>query len=186
MAATLELNLLTDDAELVGREIRNQLDTLQVGERNCVVGLPLKWALTAHVQVPKLPEADAASFLQLEAERGFPCESATLHLADSQCQAADGKQHALLVGIPKTHLARLEQVMRAAKLRPVSFSLGLPALQPVGTGTSGVLALAIGEAQVALQITCGGGVAALRALEGVIETEGGSRSLRPEVMVTSP
>jgi len=36
---------------------------------------------------------------------------------------------------------------------------------------SGVLALAIGESHVALQITAGGGVAALRALEGISPRE---------------
>jgi len=62
-------------------------------------------------------------------------------------------------------------------LRPVSFGLGLTALQAPGTDkTEGVLALAIGEGTVGLQITAGG-VAALRALEGAIETEGGRRSL---------
>ena len=40
-----------------------------------------------------------------------------------------------------------------------------------------MLALAVGESQVSLQITCGGGVAALRGLEGAIEDEAGRRKL---------
>ena len=71
-SATLSLDPLTAAPELVGREIRNHLDAAGVRERRCVVGVPLKWMLTAHTELPPLPEADAASLLQLEAERGFP------------------------------------------------------------------------------------------------------------------
>ncbi len=71
-SVSLSLDPLTNDPELVGREIRNHLDAVGIRERHCVVGLPLKWALTTHLEVPELPEADVASFLQIEAERGFP------------------------------------------------------------------------------------------------------------------
>jgi hypothetical protein len=65
-------------------------------------------------------------------------------------------------------------------LKPVSFAFGLAALQPpVAETSNGVLALAVGESQVSLQITCGG-VAALRALEGAIENEAGRRELNTE------
>jgi hypothetical protein len=49
---------------------------------------------------------------------------------------------------------------------------------PVAEKSNGVLALAIGESTVSLQITCGGGVVALRALEGAIENPTG----RPELV----
>lgn len=183
LSVSLSLEPLTNAPELVGREIRNHLDAAGIRERNCVVGLPLKWALTTHVEVPDLPEADVASFLQIEAERGFPCDVTTLHVATSLCRTPAGKQHALLVGIPQNHLAVLEQVLRAAKLKPGSFSLGIAALQPVGAGAApGVLALALGESHVALQITSGGGVAALRALEGALELEGGRRVLHADLV----
>jgi hypothetical protein len=208
-SATLTLDPLTAAPELVGREIRNHLDAAGVRERRCIVGVPLKWVLTAHTELPPLPEADAASLLQLEAERGFPCDVATLRLANSYCPLAAGKQYATLTGIPNTHLNTLEQVLAAAKLKPVSFSLGLTALQsPGGCGApsqivgatpssrerravqsddgasqppTGALALAIGEGQVGLQIVCGG-VAALRALEGAIEDEAGRRTLHADLV----
>ena len=180
-SVTLSLDPLTAAPELVGREIRNHLDAAGVRERHCVVGVPLKWTLTAHTEMPALSEADAASFLQLEAERGFPCDAATLRVASSRCPLSDGKQHVILAGMPNSHLTVLEQVLQAAKLKPLSFSLGLAALQPPGENNSnGVLTLAIGESQVGLQITCGGGVAALRALEGAIENEAGRRTLQAE------
>ncbi|MBI3849751.1 MAG: hypothetical protein HY298_05605 [Verrucomicrobia bacterium] len=182
-STTLSLDPLTNEPELVGREIRNHLDAAEVRERHCIVGLPLKWALTAHTKLPELPEADIASFLQIEAERGFPCDVATLLLATSHCQSASGERHATLVGIPRNHVALLERVLRAAQLKPVSFSLGLTALQPAEVEASnGILALVIGESHVGLQVTCGGGVAALRALEGALEIEGGQRRLYADLV----
>ena len=193
----LTLDPLTAAPELVGREIRNQLDAAGVRERHCVFGLPLKWVLTAHTELPPLPEADAASLLQIEAERGFPTDIATLQLADSRCPLAGDKKYILLAGIPGAHLATIEQVLAAAKLKPVSFALGLAALvaqasrlsgsaatngQDARATTDGVLALAIGESSVSLQITCGGGVAALRALEGAVENEGGRRTLHADLV----
>jgi hypothetical protein len=179
--ATLTLDPLTNDPALVGREIRNHLDAAGVRERHCVVGAPLTWALTVHSKVPELPEADLASFLQLEAERGFPCDVATLLVGKSLYRSASGEQMATLVGVPLSHLDRLEQVLRGAQLKPLSLALGLAALQPAGVATSeGVLAMTLGESCVGLQITSGGGVAALRSLEGVFETDGGQRVLQSD------
>jgi len=179
-SVVLALDPLTAAPELVGREIRNQLDAAGVRERHCVLGVPLKWVLTAHTELPPLPEADAASLLQLEAERGFPTDVATLQLASSSCPLAADKKQVLLAGIPRAHIVTLEKVLEAAKLKPVSFALGLAALQPPTTDNSnGVLALAIGENAVSLQITCGGGVAGLRALEGAVENPTGRPTLLP-------
>lgn len=175
-SAPLTLDPLTAAPELVGREIRNQLDAAGVHERACVVGLPLKWVLTAQTVLPPLPEADAASLLQLEAEKGFHADAESLQIGDSQSALSGGKKLVLLGGIPKAHVATLEQILAAAKLKPVSFGLGISALQPAGDEKSGgVLALAVGESNVALQVTAGGGVAALRALEGTIEETGANR-----------
>ncbi|HZR16070.1 MAG TPA: hypothetical protein VFE51_01980 [Verrucomicrobiae bacterium] len=182
LAISLSLDPLTNDPELVGREIRNHLDAAGVRERTCVVGLPLKWALTTHIDIPEIPEADVASFLQIEAERSFPCDINTLQVATSRC-GTGGKQHALLVGIPKTHLARLAQALEAAKLRPASFTLAITALQPVlADPSTSLMALAVGETHVALEIAAGGGIAALRALEGALEIEGVKRLLRPDLV----
>jgi len=177
-SAALTLDPLTAAPELVAREIRNQLDAAGVRERNCIVGVPLKWALTGQTELPQLAVADAASLLQMEAERSFPCDLATLRMADSRCVLPAGKQYVTLAGISNSQLATLEQILTSAKLKIVGISLGLSALQPPGAESSnGVLALSVGESHVGLQITAGGGVAALRALEGAIENEGSRRSL---------
>jgi hypothetical protein len=182
-SATLTLDPLTAAPELVGREIRNFLDAAGVRERHCVLGLPLKWVLTAQTELPPLPAADAASLLQLEAERGFPADVATLQIADSRVPLAGDKKHVLLAAIPQPHLLALEKVLTAAKLKPVSFTLGIAALQfPGAKKSSGVLALVMGEDGVGLQITAGGGVAALRALEGAIDNESGHPVLHAEMV----
>lgn len=179
-SVALALDPLTAAPELVGREIRNHLDAAEIRERRCVVALPLKWAMTAHTVLPQLPEADAASFLQIEAERSFPCDIATLVTATSFCQTASGQRHAAFLGVPRNQIATLEAVLRAAKLQPEGFSFGITALQPVER--EGALALTIGESHVGLQLTCGGGVVALRALEGAMENEGGRRILRGDLV----
>lgn len=182
-AVSLSLDPLTNDPELVGREIRNHLDAAGVRERHVAFCLPLKWALATHVEIPELPEADIPSFLGLEAERGFPCDVATLQVATSRSRVPGGKSHALLVGVPRNHLERLEQVLHSARLKPVSFSLGISVLQPPGADAhAGVLTLALGESQVGLQVSTGGGVVALRALEGTLEAEGSRRVLHADIV----
>ncbi|MGN6554635.1 MAG: hypothetical protein ACTHLW_13075 [Verrucomicrobiota bacterium] len=181
--AVLSLDPLTSDADLVGREILNHLEAAGVRERVCVMALPLKWAMAAHTQIPKLAEADIQGFLQIEAERGFPTDVTTLQMATSRMTSATGEQHATFVGIPRNHVERLDRVLRAARLKPVKFSLGITALQPArSTDADGVLALVIGETHVGLQITCGGGVVALRALEGAMESSSAEHVLHGDLI----
>src|ERR1700722_13383611 len=178
-SATLTLDPLTAAPELVGREIQNHLEAAGVRERFCIVALPLKWVLTASTELPPLPEADAASLLQIEAERGFHADITTLQLAESRCTLAGDKKHVTFAAVSKSQIEPLIRVLAAAKLKPVSFSLGLTALQsPSDEKSNGVLALAIGETGIGLQITCNGGVAALRKFEGAIENEGSRRVLQ--------
>jgi hypothetical protein len=173
----LSLDPLTAQADLVGREIRNHLDAAGVRERECIVGLPLRWVLTMQTELPAMSDADAASLLQMEAERGFHTDTAQLQIDDSRSPLAGDKRLALLAAVPTAHIGALEAVLAAAKLKPASLSLGLTALQPPSASKSdGVIALAVGEGSVGVSVTTGG-VSALRALEGVIETEGGRRSL---------
>jgi hypothetical protein len=182
-SAPLTLDPLTAAPELVGREIRNQLDAAGVRERNCVVGVPLKWVLTAQTELPQMAEADTASLLQLEAEKGFHADTSTLQIDNSRSALADGKKFVLLAGIPGTHVGSLEQVLAAAKLKPASFALSISALQMAADEKSGgVMALVIGENSVGLQVTSAGGVTALRTLEGAIENEGGRRILRTDIV----
>src|SRR4051812_18219131 len=115
-SVSLTLDPLTAAPDLVGQEIRNHLDAAEIRERNCVVGIPLKWVLTTKVEVPELPEADIPGFLQIEAERGFHADITTLQTCTSRCVGKDGKQHALVTGISLSHLTALSAALEAAKL----------------------------------------------------------------------
>ena len=180
---SLSLDPLTNDPELVGREIRNHLEAAGVRERRCVLGLPVKWAYLLHVNLPELTEEDVPGFLQIEAERGFPCDPETLMVATACYHSPKGESQATLAGVPWNHLTAMENVLRCAQLKPVSFALGTTSLQPAETKDgSGILALVIGSNQVELQVTSGGGIAALRTLEGAMEMQGAQMVLQPEVI----
>lgn len=184
LGLALALDPLTDDPELVGRDLRNQLDKAEIRERRCVVCLPLNWALTLQTKLPaELPPADVDSFLQLEAERGFPYGLDALLVSKSIARLGETEIVATQVAVPRDHVARLEQVLRAARLVPLSFSLGLPALQaPGGPADGTVAALAVGENGIGLQITAGGGVLTLRALDNAVETEGAVKQIQTDVL----
>ena len=138
---TLSLDLLTNAPELVGREIRKALDEHGIRERWCTVCLPLNWTLMLSTQLPELAEEDVASFLQLEAERGFPYGPDALISRTSRFHVGKASW-ASLIGIPLSHITRLEEVLTAAQLRPATFSIGMAALQPAnGPESDGVLAL---------------------------------------------
>ena len=180
-AVSLSLDPLTNDPELVGREIRKHLDAAEIRERRCAVCLPLNWALTLVTKLPDLPEADLANFLQTEAERGFPYAPESLMIANTRFRTAAGEPYATLVAVPRDHISRLESVLKAAQLKPVTFSLGIAALQSAGgESADGVLALVPGEQHVGLQVTAGGGVVALRTVEGAFEMEGGEKRIQAD------
>jgi hypothetical protein len=180
-SVSLSLEPLTNAPELVGREIRKHLDAAGIRERRCAVCVPLNWALTLTVKLPDLPPEDLDSFLQIEAERGFPYGPEALLVQRSLFRTPGGDRYATLVAIPRDHLTRLEAVLHAAQLRAVSFSLGISVLQrPEADPAHPVLAMAVGESSVGLQVSAGGGVAVLRTIEGAFEIEGGAPQFQVE------
>lgn len=181
--ASLSLDPLTNDPELVGREIRNHLNEAGVRERRCAVCMPLNWALTLQTQIPAIPEADVSGFLDIEAEKGFPYAPHDLSISVSRYPAPGGTQYATIVAIPRNHLVLLGQTLKAAQLKPVSFSLAISALQSSNKESgSGAVALLVGERSVELQVSAGGGVAALRSLEGVVETDGNHQHIDADLV----
>lgn len=171
LSATLTLNPLTAAPELVGREIKNALDAAGIRERNCIVCIPLAWALTMPVAIPAIPEEDVANFVEIEAERGLPYAPETLFISHS---AAEGQ--GMIAAVPRNHILQLERVLKSAQLKAHSFSFGVSALSNEAQA-EGALALAIGENTVDLQISRAGGVVALRSLDEVIEAEGARKSI---------
>lgn len=124
----LTLDPLVDDPELVGREIKDRLHDSGVSEKRCAVGLPLEWTLTSLVKLPDLPEEHIDGFIRLQAEKSFPFSIDDLCVAVSKIGAGDDR-HALITAIPRKHVELMESALVHAGLKPLSFSLGLVALQ---------------------------------------------------------
>jgi hypothetical protein len=180
-SANLALSPLTGDPELVGREIRNHLDEAGIRERRCALCLPLNWVLSLQTSIPDLPEADRASFLQLEAERGF--HSDDLIVSNSIFKTAQGPQFATLLSVSRSNVAAIEKALAAAKLKIVTLGVGVAAMQPGSEETSRrVVSLAVGVNSVGLQVTAGGGIVALRSLDNAIETDGAQKHLSADLV----
>jgi len=176
VAAQLALSPLTDAPELVGREIRNHLDQAGIRERRAAVCLPLGWLLTMQTKLPELSDADRASFLQLEAERGFHSGPETL-LSASSIFTASNETFATMLAVPRANLATLEQVLKAAKLKASTFAIGTTALQPPDAEKERVIVLAVRPNSIDLQVSGGGGITALRSLDSAIDTQGAQRRI---------
>ena len=181
VSAPLTLDLLHNETVLVGREIHNLLEAAGVRERRCVVGIPLGWSLTLHTKLPALEPADVPSFLEIEAERGFPCNVDELQVATTQHTSPGGEAYATQIGVPRGHLARLEAVLAAAQLKPLSFSLGIAALPgALPEGPRSAITILVGDESVDLLLGSGGGLVALRALEGAFDTAGPEKRIQSE------
>jgi len=154
-----------------------------IREKRCVVCLPLSWVLSLQTQLPpQMSEEDRASFLELEAERGFhsaPESHLTVH---SIFTTPGGEQYASLLAVPRNHLETLERVLRAAKLKPALFALGVNSLQAPAADPGRVVLLAVRHNTIDLQVTAGGGIVALRSLDGAIESQGAQKSIASDLI----
>src|ERR1700744_3404205 len=99
LSTPLALSPLSGDPELVGREIRNHLDQAGIRERRCAVCLPLNWVLSVQAQIPELAESDVDSYLQIEAERGFPSGHENLQITHSRIAGVAGDKFDTLTGV---------------------------------------------------------------------------------------
>ncbi len=138
--------------------------------------------LSLQTQLPELSGADRASFLQIEAERGFSSGPEALFTAHSLFKTPGGGQYATLLAVPRDQLEALQRVLRAARLKPAAFALGVTALQAAGAEPGRVVLLAVRNNAVDLQVTGGGGIVALRSLDGAIETEGAQKSISADLV----
>jgi hypothetical protein len=179
----LSLDPLTHDPELAGRELRQRLDEAGIRERRCVAGLPQSWALTAHTQLPDLEGEDLDGFLEVEAEKSFPYPPEELSISVSKAATKRGEKYATLVAVPKSHLTLLEKVFKAARLKPVSFSIGITALRPAkGEATEGRVILAAAEQHLGLEVRGGGGVLSLRMLRNVFHSNGSADKIETDLL----
>ncbi len=167
----LALDPLTGDPERVGREIRSHLSEAGFRGSQCVVGLPLKMALTFRTEMPDLPDEDIQSYLAVQAERELPFSPDDLSLASSRYETPGGRTYTTGVAIPLNRLTALRDVFKAARLRPVSMTLGITALHDSSRRDEGTVDLLVTDRSVELQIQAGGGIVALRTLEEFSEND---------------
>lgn len=179
--AKLSLDLLHPEAELIGRELKNHLEAAGIRERQCVVAVPASWVMSQHLRLPDaLSAEDAASLLQLEAEKGFPCDPEQLQIARSPHRAGE-HGHVTQLAVRREQVEHLAAALRHAGLKPLSFSLGLPALPGVIAGAgAGRITLRLEPTGATLLVSVGGGIAAFRTFEATIDSEAG------EVLVNGP
>lgn len=183
VSAALALSPLSGDPELVGREIRNHLDQAGIRERRCALSIPPGWLLSTQVKLPDLPEADLASFLQIEGERGFPSGAENLFIVDSRYRLANGEHYATLLAVPRNHLETLQKVLKAAQLKPVTFSPGLATMDyPEKNSGEGALVLALGNQSLNLLVTSGSGIVGVRSLDAAMENESGQRTIDADLV----
>ncbi|MEO6246007.1 MAG: hypothetical protein ABIQ12_11300 [Opitutaceae bacterium] len=176
-SAALSLDLMHPEPELIGREIKNHLDAAGIRERECVVRIPPRWVMSQQTKVPELSPEDTASFLQIEAEKGFPVDPAQLQIAHS-FQKSESGTHVTQLAVRREQLEQLIAVLRAAKLKPVSFSLGLAVLPAAHVAAgAGRIIVAVDHAGVTLLVAAGGGIAAFRTFEVNINSEAGESVL---------
>jgi len=171
--APLTLDLLHPEPELVGQEIRNHLEAAGIRERHCVVALPDDWFMSQHAKVPELSPEDTASLLQIEAEKGFPCDPDELQMARSPHRTAEGS-YVTQLAVRSQQLVRLSAALKSAGLKPLSFTLGIAVLPgALGEPGEGCMTLVLEPKGATLLVSAGGGIAALRTLEATIESEVG-------------
>jgi hypothetical protein len=172
-AAPLPLDLLHPEPELLGLEIRSRLDAAGIRERNCVVALPAPWLMSLHSPLPDLAPEDAESLLQLEAEKGFPCDPAQLQIARSPHRSPE-RGYVTQLAARREHVDHLVTLLRAAGLRPVSFTLGLGSLAGVlAAPGAGRITLRLEPKGATLLVSVGGGIAAFRTFDASIDSEAG-------------
>lgn len=164
--AELSLDPLVDDPELVGREIKDQLTDAGLSERNCVVGLPLDWALTTMVKLPDMPEEHMDGFIRLQAEKSFPFSLSDLSLAVSRFDNDSGERLALVTAIPLKHIDLVETTLNHAGLKPISFTLGVVAQQEtLAAAEEPVMMLFVNPDNVSLLVNGKGGPVCVRSLK---------------------
>jgi len=179
--ASLALDPLTAEPELMGREIRQHLDAAGIRTRLCVFDLPLEHVLALSLPLPDLPEEDQQSLMLLEAERTFPHSLDELRVATSRFALAGGGWHGMVLAISRERAERYEAALQAAQLRLWSVAPGLCALDPADAETApGWVALWPVADRVQMQICAGGALHVLRTVEGVFEWEGPARVLQAE------
>lgn len=177
-SAHLSSEAFTSNAEIVAKELRSFLDQNELRQTKCIVCLPANRILTSCIDIPPLSEEDRRSYLDLQIETEFPLN------ADELCAASlpyetDSGWRAMLTAFPKHHFDWMDRVLHHAKLRPISFTLGITAIPDACSAPQ--LFVSIGTNCLELCVKSDSGFENLRSLDAVFETNFESNhSIHPE------
>ncbi len=186
--ADLALDPWKDNPADVGAALKVALDHAELREKQCVVGIPIEWMLTNTIDLPALDEEDIQDYLDMQIERSFPFSPSDLAISISRFQAALDDHHALVTAVQNKHIERLGEIMKAAGLKPVGYSLPFEAIQRIqeGSGSARLILHARAGGVSLMASTARGDIAILRALKDVTR-EGGAieeKALAREIRVT--
>ncbi len=176
-------DLLADDVLALGKKLREALDAAGIRERRCAVALPADWIFALSTPLPDLAPEDIEGFLELEVEGGFPYGADQLIISRSDWTAPDGSPHVSLIAVPRENILRLQQLLAAARLQPVSF---VPALSEfhdlLGASSAARVDVLAAAGHVGILVAQGSGMVAYRALMEAVEADGDQFRPVPEVL----
>jgi len=180
VALSFSVPLETGDPETLAGELRQQLEAAGIRERGCVVSLPPEWIFTRWTALPDLSEEDRQSFLELDAERGFPF--APEELVVSRCfHGVGGRAQALQLAVQRSKVERLDSWLRRARLNPLSFSVsGLAWTRATANRSPGTIRLWLQSESAVLMVDSLSGLAAFRYLGSELRTTGETPQWQPE------
>ncbi len=165
LVASLAVNPLDDDPQLVAQELREHLQPFGRLPRRAVVCLPLNRLLVTSVVLPELPDDAVASYLRIQAEREFLLPGEELAAGMSRYALDGATRGAVLVGLPMGQHGNLRRALRLLGIRQVRIVPTATQLLPAdGAGAC----IAIGSRGIDCAIRAGGGVLLLRRLTGTI------------------
>lgn len=145
-----------DDPETLGGKLATHLREQGMRGRAAVVGLPARWLLARSRSMPHSSnEADRQNMLRLAIEREFVDGGRELAFDYMVRAKGEGRDGVLLVAAQRELLAKLDRVMRAAKLSVVA-----------ATPTLLAVAAQLKEKRTALLYVARGGVELLPCREG--------------------
>ncbi len=163
------LNPLSDEADLVGRELRSRLHAAGIRARAAIFCPPLDQLLVQTIDLDGVAPEDLESLIALEAERAFPFPSDELIAALSRFTNAAGSARGCLAVLPVAAADQLAAIARHAGLRVVGIRPALPVTLAARSGGAEA-ALRLTEHELQFAVAAPDGIALLRAFQSMRPT----------------
>jgi hypothetical protein len=119
-AFTPELSV--DHPDATGQALAAFLRQKKFNASRAVVGLPARWLIALEKEVPPAPEEQARATLRLQAERLAVSESGELAFDFAGQTSTAVASKVLLVGVAKTRLAKVQQLIESAGMTIIAIT----------------------------------------------------------------